>query len=91
MQVQGLAPGPGQSQARIYVGQRLCRSGSEEMDLEVSIDERLNMRQKCAPAVQKANCILGCIKRRVTSRSREVIQTPCSAIVRPLLEYCVQI
>jgi len=51
----------------------LLESSPAEKDLGMVADERLKKNHQCVLAAQKANHILCCIKRSVTSRPREVI------------------
>ncbi|GAB0181764.1 hypothetical protein GRJ2_000641700 [Grus japonensis] len=86
-----LHPGQDNPQYQYRLEDEWIESSPVEKDLEIMVHEKFDMSWQCALAVQKANCILGCIKRGVTSRLREVILPLYSTLVRPHLEYCVQL
>ncbi|PKU48384.1 hypothetical protein llap_1292 [Limosa lapponica baueri] len=83
--------GQGNPKHKYSLGREWIESSPEEKDLGVLVDEKFNMSRQCVLTAQKAICILGCIIRSVASRSREVILPLCSALMRPHLEYCVQL
>ena len=69
----------------------MTKSRPVEKDSGVLMDEKLDMTQQCALAAQNTNRILGCIKRSVASRGREVILPLYSGLVKPHLESCIQL
>jgi len=72
------------------LGVDLLESSSVERHLCVLVNDKLTMSQQCALAAKKANGILGCIRKRVASRSREVLLSLYTALVRSHLKSCAQ-
>jgi len=68
------------------LGVDLLESNPVERDLGDLVDDKMTMSQKCALVAKKANGLLGCIKRSVAGRSREVLLPLYSALARPRLE-----
>ncbi|CAM5077298.1 unnamed protein product, partial [Eretmochelys imbricata] len=75
---------------RYRLGTEWLGSSSAEKDPGVTVDEKLDMSQRCALVAKKASGILGSISRVIASRSRDVIIPLYLTLVKPHLEYCVQ-
>ena len=66
-----------------YKLDNLLQRSSAEKDLRVLLDNRLAMSQQYILVGKKANNLLGCIKKSMDCRSREVSLLLYSTMVRP--------
>ena len=73
------------------INDKWMRSTEEERDLGVIIHRSGKPTRQCTSAAAKANRMLGFIKRTMVSRERGIILNLYKTLVRPHLEYCVQV
>ena len=64
---------------------------SEEKDLGVTIDDRLEFDVHIKNIINRANRLLGLIKIGFSCLDKEIFLNLYTVLVRPLLEYCVQV
>lgn len=62
-----------------------------ERDLGVLIDKNLKFSDHCSKVANNANITLGMIRRTIKCKSKSIITKLYKALVRPQLEYCVQV
>ncbi|TRZ11381.1 hypothetical protein HGM15179_015725 [Zosterops borbonicus] len=71
------------------LGREVIESRPVEKGFRSELDEKLKVRHQRVLAARKANPVLGCAKRGVTSRTTKVILFLYSALGRPHLEYSI--
>ncbi len=64
---------------------------TQDRDLGIIVEDTLMPTPQCLAACRKGNSILGMMRRKLESRSREVWLPVYRSLVRPHLEYCVQV
>ena len=70
---------------------KILRDTNSEKDLGVIVDKDMKFKSQVAAQTKKANNTLGMIKRNFECVNQEVFQILYSTLVRPNLEYAVQV
>uniref|UniRef100_A0A3B3RWV8 Reverse transcriptase domain-containing protein n=1 Tax=Paramormyrops kingsleyae TaxID=1676925 RepID=A0A3B3RWV8_9TELE len=76
---------------RYFMGSTEIKVADYEKDLGMYVDASMSHSRQCGEAIKKANRMLGYISRCVEFKSREVMLHLYNSLVRPHLEYCVQV
>ena len=70
---------------------KILRETNSEKDLGVIVDKDMKFKNQVAAQTKKANNMLGMIKRNFECVNQEIFQILYSTLVRPNLEYAVQV
>ena len=82
--------GRSNEKAAYKIGDSTLQVVNSEKDLGVMVQDDLKVSMQCAEVVNRANRILGMIKRTFESRSKDIILRLYKCLVRPHLDYCAQ-
>src|SRR6267154_4896311 len=73
------------------ISNTVLKEVEDEKDLGVIVQNNLKVSEQCSKVVQTANRVLGMISRTSQNKSKEIIIPLYKSLVRPHLEYCVQV
>src|SRR6218665_1186548 len=77
---------------RTYVmGGKVLKVSEEERDLGVIMHRSAKPSRQCDESSKKANSTLGMIRRTIVTRDKDTILRLYKTLVRPQLEYCIQV
>ena len=69
----------------------VLRESTKKRDLGIIVDSSMKFSEQCNIAIKNANTTLDLIKRTITCKSQHIIIKLYTTLVRPTLEYCVQV
>ena len=73
------------------LGNKTLKCTTSERDLGVIIDSKLAFEDHCSQVVKQANSTLALIRRTIKYKTVDTVTRLYKALVRPKLEYCVQL
>ena len=91
MKCKCLHTGHGNLDVNYKMGDTVLDTTVKEKDLEVLISADMKVSEQCNIAASKGNQILGLIRRNITYMDKKLIIHVYKPIVRPHLEYCIQV
>ena len=86
-----LHTGHGNLDLNYKMGDTVLDTTVKEKDLGVTISVDMKVSEQCGIAASKGNQIIGLIRRNITDKDKNLIIPLYKAIVRPHLEYCIQV
>src|SRR6218665_3710877 len=83
--------GKGNQELSHEMGGKVLKVSEEERDLGVIMHRSAKPSRQCAEASKKAYSTLGMIRRTIVTRDKDTILRLYKSLVRPQLEYCIQV